>query len=574
MADWDIPAVPIEQAQELFVTLGKALRAFQLYDENNPVYQRFVNNLRGAFQELWDETDELRVQVEEYRVLWFDEVVYENTTRSESLAFLFFKDGVREIQFLPGIEARELERLLRLLQRARNLRPEGEDLLTILWDEDLQYFQYRYVDVLAEGVDVPEPDGDVGDLAAVWTAEAGSLEDEGPEGEPVRPGQAAEPAEEVHKPKISRDDFNPTLYSLDPSEALKLQKELEREMERDLRHDVLTALFDRIEDPRRPERHAQILGIFRSLLPNLLGHGALTSATEILAQLHALHGRPDLLSAENLASADGILDDISASDAMEELVRSLLEGTITPSATELGGFLRQLRAGALEPLLRASQHTDDRRIQTALLDAVAAIGENDPSAIVGLFKSTDATVLAGACQLAGRMGLSEAGPQLGQLMTNGDAGVRLAAVEASVELKASTAAAGLERALTDSEREIRIAAAKGLTELRYAPAAARVKQIVTGRQLKHADVSEKIAFFEAFGTLGGEDAVKFLGRILNKKGLFGKAPEEIRACAALGLGRAGTPSAVAALRAAHSAKEPVVKSAVSRALRKDYDDND
>ncbi len=573
MADWDIPAVPIEHAQELFVTLGKALRAFQLYDENNPVYQRFVNNLRGAFQELWDETDELRVQVEEFRVLWFDEVVYENDTRSESLAFLFFKDGVREIQFLPGVEARELERLLRVLQRARNLRPEGEDLLTILWDEDLQYFQYRYVDVLAETVDVPEPDGDVGDLSMVWTEEAGSLEDEAEESESAGPGE--EPAQEAHKPKIGPDDFNPTLYSLDPNEALKLQKELQREMERDLRHDVLTALFDRIEDAGRPDRHQRILGILRSLLPNLLGHGALASATEILSQLRVLTGSSELLSPENVGEANRILDDISASEAMDELVQSLLDGTITPSVGELGDFLKQLRAGALEPLLRASQHTDDRRIQTVLLDAVAHIGSGDPAAIVGLFRSEDPIVLAGACQLAGRMGLSQAGSQLGQLMSHADDSVRLAAVQASVDLKASTAAAGLERALSDSEREIRIAAAKGLTKLRYAPAAGRVKQIVMGRQLKQADVSEKIAFFEAFGALGGEEAVRFLARILNKKGLLGrKAPEEIRACAALGLGRSGMASAVSALRVAQNAKEPVVKSAVSRALRKEDDDND
>jgi len=280
----------MEQAQELFVTLGKALRAFQLYDENNPVYQRFVNNLRAAFQELWEEADELRVQVEEFRILWYGEVIYENAQRSESLAFLFFKDGVREIQLLPGIEAKELEQLLRVLQRARNLRPEGEDLLTILWDEDLTHFQYRYVDLLAEGVEVPEHDGDVGDLSMVWTAEVGTdAEEEGEDG-PVRRRTIGDEADEQEQPKakVSTEDFNPTLYSLDPREVEQLQKELEREMERDLRRDVLTALFDRIEERGKPERHERILSIFRALLPNLLSHGALASASEILAELHTL----------------------------------------------------------------------------------------------------------------------------------------------------------------------------------------------------------------------------------------------------------------------------------------------
>ena len=570
--EWDIPAVPIDQAKDLFVVLGKALRAYQLYDENNPVYQRFVTSLRDSFKELWNETDELRVQVEEFRILWYDEVVYENTTRSESLAFLFFKDGVREIGFLPGIEEQELERLLRVLQRARNLRPEGEDLLTILWDEDLSAFEYRYVDLLAEGVELPERSAEVGDLQMAWTTEIGEEEADGDESAAARPEAGQPQPQEVHKPKVSTDDFNPTLYSLDPREVEQLQAELQREMERDVRRDVLAALFDRLEEPGAPARHTQILDIFRTLLPNLLGHGALNYASAILAELHSIPKREGLLGEEQKAEAGRILDEISASEAIEELVQAIREGSIAPTPRELGGLLQQLRAGALEPLLKASQDIEDRRIQIAVLDGVAHIGQADPDAIVGLFRAADPIVLAGACQLSGRMGLTQAGPHLGRLMDHKSKEVRLAAVQASVALKASTAAAGLQKALADEERDIRIAAAKGLTSLRYAPAGAAVKQRVLGKHLRNADTSERIAFFEAFGALGGDEAVRFLARILNRKGILGRRePDEIRACAALGLGRAGTPDAMAALRAAQNTSEPVVRSAIGRALRGDFE---
>lgn len=568
-AEWDIPSVPIEQAGELFVTLQKALRAFQLYDENNPVYQRFVGNLRTAFRGLWDEAEDLRAQVEEFKITWYDEVVYENTARSESLAFLFFKDGIREIQFLPGIEGSDLESLLRVLQRARNLRPEGDDLLTILWDEDLTHFQYRYVDLLAEGVDLPEAGPLQTDVQTAWAAETGAGEED--EAAPGRPTMMQEAdSSEPPQAKVSTDDFNPTLYSLDPREVEQLQQELEAEMQRDVRRDVLHALFDRIEVDGA-ERQQEVLDIFRSLLPNLLSHGALGAAGEILGELHALPERAESLAeAERKAAAD-LLDEISASDAVEELVVALQSGTIAPSPTELGGFLKQLRPAALAALVKASQHTDDKRIQTVLLDAVAKIGAQSQQAIVNLFRSKDPDILAGACQLAGRMGLTQAGATLGKLMGHPAAAVRLSAVEASVTLKASTAAAGLEQALDDDERDIRIAAAKGLAELRYAPSAAKVKAKLGGKRMKHADISEKIAFFEAYGAVGGEEAVSVLGKLLNRKGLLGRRePEEIRACAALGLGRAGTANAMAELRAAQNATEPVVRSAVSRALRSEH----
>ncbi len=570
-AEWDIPSVPIEQAAELFVTLQKALRAFQLYDENNPVYQRFVGNLRGAFRELWGEAEDLRAQVEEFKITWYDEVVYENDSRSESLAFLFYKDGIREIQFLPGIEDSDLEALLRVLQRARNLRPEGDDLLTILWDEDLTNFQYRYVDLLAEGVDVPEAGGVQPDVQTAWAAEmgGGTEEEEAPGRRTMM--QEAEAADEPPKAKVSSDDFNPTLYSLDPREVEQLQKELVAEMERDVRRDVLHALFDRIESDGA-ERQREVLDIFRTLLPNLLSHGALSAAGEILDELHGLPERAESLIEEERLAAAQLLDEISASDAVEELVVALQSGTITPSPVELGGFLKQLRPAALASLVKASQHTDDKRIQSVLLDAVAQIGAQSQQAIVNLFRSQDPDILAGACQLAGRMGLTQAGATLGKLMGHAVPAVRLSAVEASVALKASTAATGLEQALDDDERDIRIAAAKGLAELRFQPSAAKVKTALGSRRMKHADISEKIAFFEAYGAVGGEEAVTVLGRLLNRKGLLGRRePEEIRACAALGLGRAGSANAMSELRAAQNTAEPVVRSAVSRALRKEQE---
>jgi hypothetical protein len=46
--DWEDPSsLPVGEVEELFQTLGKALRAFQLYDRNNPVYHRFLGPPSG-----------------------------------------------------------------------------------------------------------------------------------------------------------------------------------------------------------------------------------------------------------------------------------------------------------------------------------------------------------------------------------------------------------------------------------------------------------------------------------------------------------------------------------------------
>jgi len=296
LAEWEgLDGEALDRIEELFVVLGKALRAFQLYDENNPVYQRFVSNLREAFGATWEEVESLSVNVEENALTVGRSEVYRSGSRSDSLAFLFYKDGIREVTFLPGIEGEELTRLLSVLQRARQVRVEGDDLLTILWEEELTFLRYQYVDLLAEGVKVPEPGSGATaeELREVLDAEVEEEEGEEEE-EEEEPGASSSEAPAERRP-VSQEDFNPTLYSLDAREMERLRQDIEAEMSRDLRSDVLAALFDRLEEPERGERQAEILGIFRQLLPNFLGRGALEGATRVLEELRALERREGIL---------------------------------------------------------------------------------------------------------------------------------------------------------------------------------------------------------------------------------------------------------------------------------------
>lgn len=565
-----LPDLPVGRVRELFVVLGKALRAFQLYDENNPVRQRFVESLRQAVTQLWAGMNRLTLSVEEDRFLLGDQEVYRSEGRGDSLAFLFYKDGVREITFLPGLESEELVRFLGMLQRARKLTPEGDDLLTVLWEEDLQFFKYQYVDFLAEGVDLPVPGAGntQQELANVLQAE---LEEEGEEGAeeeegPPKPGRQAEqpPAAKT----VSKDDFNPTLYSLDPREMQALKVELEKELKRDLRNDVLSALFDRLEEPHSPERQSEILHDLATLLPNFLSRGELTAATRVLEELRKLEAMPGVFDGRRLEESRGLLDEVSAPETIGELIQSLYDGSIRATPQQLAAFLRFLRAGALQPLLRASETVEHKELQAVLRASVQGIAERNRGAVVRLLSEQDAIVASAAAKLAGDMQITEAGPALAGLLAHFDPRVRMAAVEAAVSLKASTAASALQDTLDDPERDVRIAAARALAALRYTPAANRLEDILNTKEIRTADITEKVAFFEAYGTVAGDRAVGMLDKLLNAKGFLGKRePSEIRAAAALGLGKVGTPAAAAALRRAAQEEDAVVRSAVNRATR-------
>lgn len=555
--------LPLDEVRELFVTMGKALRAYQLYDENNPVYQRFVSALAEAFSRVWQESASIRIVVEEERLLLDGVEIYQTDSRADSLAFLFYKDGIRALEFSQGLE-HEVEVLLGVLQRARHAKSDGDDLITLLWDADLENLDYRYIDLLAEGVEVPEPGPGAGE-AELQVVLAQELDDgEASDDEPGASSSAQQPPPST----VSRDDFNPTLYALDPREMEALQEEVEKEMRRDVRHDVVAALMDRLEEREHPERQREILSIFRTLLPSLLSRGALDAAGGILRELRAVERRDGVLGEEHRRFLTSLVDELSAESTMMELVRALEDGTLTPTPEELGGFLLHLRGGALAPLLRASELTDRKDMQPVIRGAVQGIAAANPRALAHLLAYRDPVVQAGAARLVGRMKVTEASGAVANLLTHDDARVRLAAVEASKELRASTSAAALMHRLDDVEREVRIAAARALGALGYRPAADRFRDFLDSKELRSADLSEKIAFFESYAELGDPAAESVLAKILNGRGFLGRRESpEMRACAALGLGRLGTAGATEELRQAMNEDDAVVRSAVSRALR-------
>lgn len=563
----DSGGLPTEEVRALLVTLTKALRAVQLYDERNPVYQRFVSGLAAAFRASWEKGDRLRLAVEEDRLVHEGAEVYRSESRNDSLAFLLYKDGIREITFLKGIEDSELEALLRVLQKARVAGPQGDDLVTILWDADLQLVRYAYVDLLAEGLELPGRQPDLGmDLSPVLEGELRAA----PEGEEEEESGERSSEGAPLQSSFSRDDLNPTLYALDPSEQEELARELEREMSRPLREDVLAALFDRLEEPEHAARQSEILGILATLLPNFLGQGLLRRAGEVLEELRAVRGQEGVFDGVRQAEADRILDELSTPEALGELIRALQEKAITPSALELGSFLRHLRAGALGPLLRAAEVMEDRTLQPVLADAVRAIAESNRGEVIRFLEHSDPAVARAAARMAGRLRLGDAATGLARLLKHADPEVRLAAVEGSVNLRSAAITGVLEQALGDPDRDVRVAAARGLGELRFPPAASAFREILKGKAIRAADLSEKIAFFESYGVLGDPGAVPLLDSMLNGRSLLGRRESpEIRACAALALGRLGSKEAIRALEGARKESDPVVRSAVNRALRKE-----
>jgi HEAT repeat protein len=170
--------------------------------------------------------------------------------------------------------------------------------------------------------------------------------------------------------------------------------------------------------------------------------------------------------------------------------------------------------------------------------------------------------------LCGRLALQPAVPGLGELLGHADADVRLAAVQALEKVGTPGAMGQLERAVDDADRGVRLAAVRATGARGYKGALKRVEAVVLGKGVKGMDLTEKMAFFEAYGAIAGPSALKTLSGMLLPRGLLKLTqPSDLRACAAIALGKIRTVEAREVLSNAADDKDLVVRNAVNRALR-------
>ncbi len=546
--------LPASQVSELIQVMSKALRAFQMYLPNNPIYQRAIQNLRTAFNPIWAAIDELVLNVTETELIWEDQVIYRQINKSESIAWTLFKDGMRALTIEKGAEAEELPRLLATINQARFLTADaGDDLLTLLWALEFEHIKYRFIDVFAEGGgELPGPSGPAG----------GSATDE------ERKAQIAEEAAAAEKGVIELEEADSTLYFLDEQEISYLTGELEEEYKRDVRGSALNVLFDLMESQPEGGVRDEVLGVLEQLFPNLLTSRDFRSAGALLRESKLLKDRAANLRLEQVHRLDGFVTRLSEPAIIGQLLQSLDEASSLGLDADAAGVLRELKASALEQLVSWLPNLSSEPLRQMLETVIDKLASNNTVEVQRLLRLRESPALAGIVAMCGRLQLHQAVPAFSEVIVHPDPAVRLAAVQTLGQLGTPGALTLLERAIDDDDRGVRIAAVRAVGGRGYKGALRRVEAVVLGKATKDMDLTEKMAFFEAYGGIAGANGLKPLSTILLQRGLLKmKEPPETRACAAMALGRIKTAEARELLQRAVDDKELVVRNAVNRALR-------
>lgn len=551
----DTEILPVSYVEELVRALTRALRAFQMYLPNNPMYQRGEQQLAEAFPPIWAVLDEINLLVNESDLIWEEQVVYSHPTKSESFAFGLYKDGMRLLTLRKGCEEEEAGRFLQTVSRARLLPADAnDDLLTLLWQQDFKRIDYKFAEVVSD--------------PWVYDPQALALQ-AAPETATVQAQVREEVAAARPAGMVDPEEFDSTLYFLDETEIAELSRQVSEEYSRDVRGAALSVLFDLLELEDAPEVRGEIMGVLEALFPNLLSRGEFRTVAAVLRELRVVGQRTASLDPAARGRIDGLEAGLSAPATIAQLLQALDEATVLPTEEDLGEVLRELRASALGEILTQLPRLSAPAVRTAIGAAAERLAAANTGVLFDLLGKLDAGALPGAIRLAGQLGVTGAIPPLGALVGHAAPEVRLAAVEVLGSFGTPGAMAALEPAIEDSDRAVRMMAVATIARRGYVGALRRLETIVLGKAGFQLERGERRQVFEAYAAVAGAPAVDTLkGLLLSQGGLFRrKASTDTRTCAVYALGRLRSAEARDLLEQLTSDKELPVRHAATSLLR-------
>lgn len=555
------PVADYKAVEQLIQAFVKGLRAIQIYLPNNPIYEKACNKVTNAFEAVWGATDELILEVTDAEIRWEEQIVYSEPNRSESVAWTLYEDGVRSITMLPGVEEGEVIRFLEVLSRIRSLPPEGaDDLLTLLWEQEFDRISYVTAELGEEDGNAIEGSGGGGGGEAAPPAEEVCAE--------VRRQVAGAAEEEKATEFVSMEDFDSSLYELEPDEIAYLKRELAREYDQDLRTNALAILCDIFEFQSNADIRSEVLTILGSFVPHLLAVGDSDSVVYVLRETQAIRKRVKDLTEEQATALDQLPARLSEPVAFGHLMTALDKGSTNVSDQELERLFGGLRPEVFETALECLPRLATERIKALLEDALIKIAIANSKVLTDALESRSREVAHVAVGFAKTLALPEVVPPLGRLLQGPDKDLRAEVVDVLEAIGTSEAMQELEQAVDDPNRAIRLAAIRTLVGHSHDRVVPRIRAKVTDKEFRSTDLTEKKALLEAYGVLAGSSGVAVLALMLLPRGfLRRKEDPQVRACAAMGLGKIGTPEAAAVLRRVAGDKDALVRNAVNQALR-------
>lgn len=525
--------------------LLSAKKMANLYQKNNPMYSKAIDTLYTKVTDIFQQTGDIVLQIEPEALLSDNEQVYSSHEQHNNFAFLFFKEGLRELTFKKDTTKEELEEFLDIISRdAKELH--DHDIVSLLWDRNFPNIKH----VVDEGVFV-EDDG------YESTATKQALEQSTPQDKLMAAYSDAFAAEEVTPLAVES-----------PSEADSEDVRIQLERDAEIRlYKIINILFELYWQASDSDELNDITSIMKSLIRYLVNNGNIENLVDILKKISMT-----LDDEEIRGEIKESLKEVVSHAGSPDIVRAMgpfIDSRADVDEESLNEFAAYLGTNAIPSFIALLGELKNFSARKMVMHVLTEIGRKDIKALLNGLADKRWYLARNIILIIRQIGDIEAAFQLITKARHTDMRVKVEVIRTIGDLKILQAISFLEENLNAEEQQVRMNAVRALGHLRDEKAKQiLIQQIKANKAFIDKNYEEKKCFFDVLSLWKENDVADFFSSFLKVKTYFGrKKLYENMACAAYGLGRIGNSEYLPLLKKYEGSSDPLLRENVRIAIR-------
>ena len=552
-------------ARDLTSAFIKAVKAFRFYPPDNPTLKGFREQLLKKFQFFLNKYHSFTIQLGEYDLSFKGKILYENRDVKTSLAFLLYKDGLREIRFVKGLEEWEVQGFVDILKQTDHINQLEDDIVTLMWEKDFMHISFLATDEFLEETPVVIP-GNVDQFRKNLVFK--------PMGHQVQVDFFEEGSgEEIDLDHILLKEIKElppfvsdrSVYSLTPDEVEGLRRDVEAEVAPTFVFNVLDILFEILALEKASEPFQDVVNIMIKILDAFLTIGEFTKAADLLKRVNIILKTYDMKDWQ-IESIRRIVLEAGEEVRIERIGKVLEREEVR--LEDVNAYLLLLQKNSIKPLIKLLGELRNSKARRVFCDALSEIGKNAIELFTPFVDDRRWFLVRNIVYILGRIGKEQSFPYIQKAFNHEEIRVRREAIQALGLIGGSKATGLLVKALTDNDVRIRCMAAINLGKVGQKAGLIPLLEVVQSKDFSKREPVEIKAFLNAIGMVGSNEAIPILQQLLERKSWFGRGKiDEIRTEVANALAMIGTPEAKAILEEGKNSKEESIRDACLQALR-------
>ncbi|SLM49905.1 conserved protein of unknown function [Nitrospira japonica] len=548
--------------------LDKTAKSNRTYGSNNPVAQKFSQQLFEEISTHLSNYTKLTVLVQRSALVCRDQIVYqpESDGGSESIAFKLYSDGVREVALSQGMTQEELSYFLDSLWGNNEPGAEDDDIVTRLWSKNLSTVTLVTAEEVAkasgghEGFLVLDAgmssESTLRELLDRERARTKSRESS------TAAGAASAGAEG------SRRLFKSNLigYEVTDEEIATLAKEIDAETKRDATLYVLDMATAILASEKSSVLLTKLLGLWGSVVDSLLAQGRWTILENVLGVLHDTGAvRPDL-SDEHKAQLTALFNGLGQPERLKA-IESYLNRTAGADTEGLSTILLMMKPDAIQGICGLMAVLESPAHQAIVADTLLTLAKDHPESLLRGLSDRRPIYVRNLIAILVKLNNPRFLESIEKLVRYPDAQVRKEVIRAMSVFRPNGNGAKLVTFATDADESVRVAAFKLLMSGQYTAPFSLWSPIVSSEEFMERSLSERRLIYHAVRATCGDEAIPHWSQLFTEWHFANrKKKEELALLAAEAMGKLGTPAAVAALELGQKKGAAGVRQACAMAL--------